>query len=547
VATDTRFGASLFGTSLFGASVFGASLRGALRGAALVAVVAGASILGSGCGARIVDDVVFVGDDNGDRDGDTSGEGEGDPGGEGEGEDRSDLVDVGHPRELRGAWVATVYGINFPTDRAAPATAKEAELRTLIAGLADNGINALFFQVRPESDALYASSLEPWSRFLTGTQGADPGFDPLAVALSEAHARGVEVHAWLNPYRGLTSASVTAAPDHPTRTLAAHAIAYDGGVWMDPGAPAVRAHVVAVIEDLVGRYDVDGIHFDDYFYPYPGAEPFPDDDSYDAFVASGGNRSRSDWRRDNVNALVRDVADALGAHPAVRFGISPFGIYRPGTPAGIVGLDAYEDISCDAVTWLANDWVDYLAPQLYWPTTQTAQAFGTLLPWWASLTDGDGRFVAAGMNLNAVDDWGVDEIVDQLDIVAAHRDEGAAGSIFYHAAPLLDDVAGVATRLAAGRFGAPALPPPVVADPRVPAPPAVVVDGNVVALPAVDVAVDRGFALYRATSPAAGSAFALARLIDADTATVTLTPGRYAVTTVGKNDRESRGVVVDIR
>jgi uncharacterized lipoprotein YddW (UPF0748 family) len=515
--------------------------------AALCAVFTTVAGVGAGCGPAIVDDIVFVDDDRPGDEGEgepaSEGEGEGDPGGEGEGEPAPTLVDVAHPRALRGAGVATVYGINFPSDRTASPAQKEAELRDLIDGLADSGVNAVFFQVRPESDALYASSLEPWSRFLTGTQGTDPGFDPLAVALDAAHARHVELHAWLNPYRGLTSSAVAAAADHPTRTLAAHAIAYDGGVWMDPGAPAVRAHVVDVIEDLVGRYAVDGVHFDDYFYPYPGGGPFPDDDSYDAFVAAGGNRSRSDWRRDNVNALIRDVAAALAAHPSVRFGISPFGIYRPGTPAGIVGLDAYESISCDAVTWLENDWVDYLAPQLYWPTTQTAQAFGTLLPWWASLTDGDGRFIAAGMNLNAIDDWGLDEILDQLDIVDAHRDDGAMGSLFYHAEPLLDDVAGVSARLSSGRWATPALPPPVVADPRVPAPPAVVVDGDALVLPAL-ARGDKAFALYR---DGGADGFVLDGFLHADDDVVPVPPGRYAVTAVGRNDRESRGVVLDVR
>jgi uncharacterized lipoprotein YddW (UPF0748 family) len=494
---------------------------------------------GAGCEVPIVDDVVFVDRDDAGNEGEGEGEGEGDPG--------PDLVDVGHQRALRGAWVATVYGINYPADPTASAAAKEAELRSLVATLADIGINALFFQVRPESDALYASTIEPWSRFLTGTQGRDPGFDPLAVALDEAHARHVEVHAWLNPYRGLASASTVAATNHPTRTLAEHAIAYDGKVWMDPGAPAVRAHVVAVVEDIVSRYPVDGIHFDDYFYPYPSDVPFPDDASYARYVDSGGALSRSDWRRGNVNALIGDVADALAqGHPAVRFGVSPFGIYRPGQPPGIVGLDAYEAIACDPVVWLENDWVDYLAPQLYWPTTQTAQAFGTLLPWWASLTDGDGRFVVAGINLNAVvADWGLGELSAQLDIVAAHEDDGAAGVILYHAGPLLADDAGVATALATDTFVAPALPPPVAADPRVPPPPdvAVVVDDTgaaTLALSPLRDGQDKAWAVYGDD----GGVFVLDRFVIPSQAAPVVAPGRWAVTVVGTNDRESRARVV---
>ncbi|MBM4280357.1 MAG: hypothetical protein FJ137_06210 [Deltaproteobacteria bacterium] len=505
---------------------------------AVVALVVAAWTAVAACRSEILDDVVFV-------DRVDPGEGEGEDEGEG-----ADLVDVAHPRMLRGAWVATVYGINYPSNPQASAAAKEAELRGLVATLADAGLNAIFLQVRPESDALYASSLEPWSRFLSGTQGRDPGFDPLAVALDEAHARHVELHAWLNPYRGLTSSSTAAASNHVTRTLAAHAVPYDGMVWMDPGAPAVRDHVVAVVQDIVERYPVDGIHFDDYFYPYPADVAFPDDASYDRYVAAGGALGKGDWRRDNVNALIRDVAAALGdAAPHVRFGVSPFGIYRPGQPPGIRGLDAYEAISCDPVTWLDNDWIDYLAPQLYWPTTQAAQAFGTLLPWWASLTDGDGRFVVAGLNLNAaVADWGLPELFDQLEVVAAHADAGASGVIAYHAGPLLGDAAGVATALATDRFARPALPPPVVADPRVPAPPAaadlaVVVgrDGSAtLSLPPLG-AGDKAFAMYAQSDD---GSFVLDRLVGPLQAAPTLGPGRYAVTVVGDNDRESRGRVV---
>lgn len=452
------------------------------------------------------------------------------------------LVDVGHQRMLRGAWVATVYGINWPSSPSSSAPVKEAELRDLIATLADSGINAIFLQVRSESDALYASSLEPWSRFLTGTQGLDPGFDPLAVALDEAHARHVELHAWLNPYRGLTSTSVVAAANHPTRTLPAHALPYDGMLWMDPASAAVRAHLVEVVEDIIGRYPVDGIHFDDYFYPYPdGSAVFPDEPSYQSYVTGGGTLSKSDWRRGNVNALIQDVSEAIRAQqPAVRFGVSPFGIYRPGQPEGITGLDAYEAIGCDPVTWIDNDWTDYLAPQLYWPTTQTRQAFGTLLPWWADLPDGDGRFVLAGMNLNAVSNWGIGELEAQLDIVDANA--GAGGVILYHADPLLTNEAGISDVLRA-RWARPSLPPPVAADERVPEPPAVLMDdtgsGAVVTLPVLD-AGDKSFALYLEE----GGAFILDRLVATGTTTLMLPPGRAALTVVGRNDRESRGVLL---
>ena len=183
----------------------------------------------------------------------------------------------------------------------------------------------IFFQVRPESDALYASTLEPWSRFLTGEQGGDPGYDPLAHLLEAAHARAIEVHAWLNPYRAKVSRSSFAAPSHVSNTLAGHTVTYGNLLWLDPGAAAVQDHVVAVVEDLATRYDVDGIHFDDYFYPYPDGTAFADETSHAAYRAAGGTATLGDWRRENVNGLLRRISERLAmAAPDVRFGVSPF-------------------------------------------------------------------------------------------------------------------------------------------------------------------------------------------------------------------------------
>ena len=227
----------------------------------------------------------------------------------------------------------------------------------------------------------------------------------------------------------------------------------------------------------------------------------------------------------------------------MRFGVSPFGIYRPGTPAGITGLDAFEAIACDPVTWLAMDWVDYLAPQLYWPTTQTRQAFGTLLPWWASLPDGDGRFVVAGMNLSAWDpggDWTLAEYQAQTDIVRAHLGTGAGGSILYHVDPILidDDVKAAFAALNVQ----PALPPPVAADPTVPAAPVATVDGSSTVVTVDDATVSKGLSIYVEHN----GAFVLDDVVFADR--VVLPAGaRRAVATIGKNDRESRAVVVDAR
>jgi uncharacterized lipoprotein YddW (UPF0748 family) len=415
------------------------------------------------CGPGVTIERVPVGEGEGEGEGDDgegqsegegeASEGEGEVVGEGEGETRS----LSHVREVRGVWLATVFGIDWPRNTAASDTQKQAELEDMINALADAGINAVYFQVRAESDALYRSDLEPWSRFLTGTQGQDPGFDPLEVAVATAHARGIELHAWFNPYRGMASNAATAAT-HITRTLPDASIDHGNGVWMDPASTDVRTHVLNVIADVVTRYAVDGVVFDDYFYPYPSGEEFDDDSSYAAYEQAGGMRQRSDWRRDNVNALIEATAMLLQTQaPSLRFAVSPFGIYRPGIPAGIVGLDAYEDISCDALRWLNEDWVDVLMPQLYWPSTRTAQSFPTLLDWWTAQTDGDGRVVVPALNWAALGDSGFDLEEFELQWLLGSTTAGAAGGVGFRALSLLDDADLLA--LHAGLWSTPALPP----------------------------------------------------------------------------------------
>lgn len=351
---------------------------------------------------------------------------------------------VGHTRELRGAWVASVFNITWPSRTGLTQSASRDEIVAILDVMAELRMNAVFVQIRPESDALYRSELEPWSRFLSGTQGMDPGWDPLEVWIEEAHQRGIEVHAWMNPYRGMATASAATASNHVTRTLSEHTHAWASLLWMDPGAEPVRAHMVEVIRDVVTRYDIDGVHFDDYFYPYPdGGRAFPDDAAFSAYVSGGGTLSLADWRRDNVNTLVRDASAAIAeGRPDVRFGISPFGIHRPGMPAGITGLDAYATLYCDAPTWLAEGWIDYLAPQLYWPSTQAPQAFGPLIEWWAALPRDEGRIIAPGLNLARLGDtsaWSLDEFRTQIELTRGQREAGAGGTILYTIEPLLDD------------------------------------------------------------------------------------------------------------
>lgn len=458
-----------------------------------------------------------------------------------------DIVHVSHAREMRGVWLSSVSNLDFPSRTGLTPERARAELTTVVERVERAGLNAIFFQVRPESDALYVSSLEPWSRFLTGTQGRDPGYDPLRTLLDLAHARGIEVHAWLNPYRGMSSASATTAPNHVTRTLSAHAIRYGSSIVMDPGAPAVRAHVVAVIRDLTDRYpDLDGVHFDDYFYPYPDADgtPFPDSASYDAYRRSGGALSLGDWRRENVNTLVREVqALLLERHPSMRFGISPFGIYRPGMPPGIRGLDAYATIYCDAVRWMREDWLDYVAPQLYWPTTPEAQAFEPLLGWWGMQADGREHVFAghALYRLGSSSAWTLAEMETQIGIVRRMIPMARVrGSLFFRYRNLADDLLGVATAFGTRIYAERALPPPISRLVVPPPPPTSVSVGSmrVVTIAHPEPETLRFWAFYRLD----GTSFALTHVRDARSPSHALEPGTWVVSAIAAGGLESPGV-----
>ncbi len=466
---------------------------------------------------------------------------------------RADLVDVSHPREMRGVWLSSVSNLDFPSRTGLTAAQAEAELVAVVDRVVATGLNTLFFQVRPESDALYMSSLEPWSRFLTGTQGRDPGYDPLALLLGLAHDRGLEVHAWINPYRGMSSASATTASTHVTRTLSEHAIRYGSAIVMDPGAPEVRAHVLAVIEDLTERYpQLDGVHFDDYFYPYPDADstPFPDNDTYAAYTRGGGTLSLADWRRDNVNTLVREVHELLlASHPSMRFGISPFGIYRPGMPAGIRGLDAYATIYCDAPHWMAEDWVDYVAPQLYWPTTPAAQAFEPLIGWWGMQADAH-EHVFAGQalyRLGSTATWTLAELETQIGLVRALEPGGrVGGSLFFRYANLDADVLGVATAFEDRVYEAPALPPAIPRLTAPPPPPSALAQlgPRGLAITHPDPSAVRFWAFYREVA----GELVLHHVSGTDFPEYAIDPGpaTWAVTAVGPGGLESRGARIVI-
>lgn len=360
--------------------------------------------------------------------------------------------------EMRAAWVASVYNLNFPSRPGLSTSAQEAEIQRIVATAAARGLNALMVQVRPEGDALYASRLEPWSRFLTGKQGADPGYDPLEIFLAEGRKRGVAIHAWINPFRAATGAGNRTA-NHLSRILP-EAVRQVGKLrWFDPGVPAVRAHLVAVVEDLVRRYPVAGVVLDDYFYPYPDSGlprgTFPDDAPYGAYRRNGGSLALADWRRENVNRLVADLHRAVsGTRAGTKFGVSPFGIYRPGTPAGTrAGVDAYADLYCDSLQWMRQGWVDYLSPQLYW-RDGGPQSYSALLNWWRSpAANPRGVPIVPSVaidRLGAGYGWPAAEIANQLRLERTIGPRnGGGGFILWSVGPLLRDQKGIGGVVAA--------------------------------------------------------------------------------------------------
>lgn len=288
-------------------------------------------------------------------------------------------------REFRGAWIQCVNG-QF---QGMSPDAMKSTLISQLNKLQQAGINAIIFQVRAECDALYPSPYEPWSRFLSGTQGVAPNpmWDPLQFMVDECHKRGMELHAWVNPYRAKTKGTGALSPLHPYNKNPQLFVKYGDQLFFDPGYPESRKYICKIVRDIVSRYDVDAIHVDDYFYPYPVAgQEFPDNVSFAAY--GRGFNNKADWRRDNVNVLMKELHETIhGCKPWVKFGVSPFGIYRnkKSDPNGSEtnGLQNFDDLYADVLLWVNNGWVDYNIPQIYWEIGHRAADYETLIRWWA--------------------------------------------------------------------------------------------------------------------------------------------------------------------
>jgi uncharacterized lipoprotein YddW (UPF0748 family) len=300
-----------------------------------------------------------------------------------------DLPEV--PREFRAAWIATVANINWPSRSNLSTDEQKREAIKLLDLLKENNFNAVIFQARPSADALYESKLEPWSYFLTGETGKAPNpyYDPLDFWITEAHKRGLELHVWLNPFRAYHTTGGKINSESMVKKMPEDVVKLSNGTyWIDPSSENTQNHVSEVVKDLVKRYDLDGIHFDDYFYPYKeynGGRDFPDTKSWNNYLKSGGALNRADWRRANVNKFVKRIYDEIKIEKNdVKFGISPFGIWKPGFPSDVEGSSQYDELYADAKLWLNNGWIDYFSPQLYWPINSQNQNFNSLLNWWSS-------------------------------------------------------------------------------------------------------------------------------------------------------------------
>lgn len=386
-----------------------------------------------------------------------------------------DLRPAPPKRELRGMWIATVENIDWPNQRGEAPEQYRRDYRRLLDAGQRAGLNAVFVQIRPASDAFYKSSLEPWSKWLTGVQGRAPegGDDPLPYLIREAHQRGMEFHAWFNPYRAtIDSVTTRLARNHPYRRHPEWFLRYGGQLLYNPGLPAVRQHITAVILDVVRRYDIDAVHFDDYFYPYPvSGQVFHDEAAFRDFNPDS-LRNLGDWRRQNVNILIRDLHDSIRvAKRWVKFGISPFGVWmnKSGHPDGSdtrAGQPSYSNLYADSRLWLKEGWIDYILPQLYWSTKFKLVPYATLLDWWTRHHYGRHLYIGHGTyrmleSTRSDTAWrNPAELPRQLRLNRRYGEE-AGGSVFFSAKSLYANPLHTTDSLRLNLFKYPALIPPM--------------------------------------------------------------------------------------
>ncbi|WP_424533202.1 glycoside hydrolase family 10 protein [Sphaerisporangium viridialbum] len=372
-------------------------------------------------------------------------------------------------RQFRAMWVSSVANIDWPSRPGLDVAAQQAEFRSWLDLAEQRNMNAVVVQVRPTADAFWPSRYEPWSQWLTGTQGANPGYDPLAFMVREAHARDIELHAWFNPYRVANNADPDLlVPGHPARRNPGWRFAYGGKLYYNPGIPSVRAFIEDAIMDAVTRYDIDGVHLDDYFYPYPvSGETIPDASTFAEF--GGGFTDIGDWRRNNVNLLVSEMDRRIhAAKPWVRFGISPFGIWRNAStdPLGSAtsGLQSYDAIYADTRLWVKQGWIDYITPQVYWHIGFPVADYKALTAWWAGVVRDTGVRLFVGQAAYRAGVAGQDPAWQRPGELSDHLyyNRGlpeVLGDVFFSAKDVRADRIGAIGRMAADHYARPALTP----------------------------------------------------------------------------------------
>ena len=475
--------------------------------------------------------------------------------------------------DFRAMWIATVVNVDWPSRPGLSVERQQAEMRAWLDLAVKDNFNAVVLQVRPSADAFWPSTYEPWSKWLTGHQGQDPGYDPLAFAVDEAHKRNIALHAWFNPYRvSMTGKLAKLAPSHPARLHPDWVVRKDGKLYYNPGIPEVRDFVTNAIMDAVTRYDIDGVHFDDYFYPYPGSgKPFRDKAAYAANGAGFANRA--DWRRANIDALIKGLHDRINeVKPWVQFGVSPFAVWRnKSTDASgsqtRAGIETYDDLYADTRLWLREGWIDYVVPQVYWTRGFKIADYDTIVRWWAGEVDAAaaaghavGLYIGeatyrAGTTINH--DWHQrNELNSHLTFTAGIPE--VQGNIYFSATHVRADRRGTTTKLVKRWYSHPALLP-VVGDPTgaPPLPPANLREDNGSLTWAGSDPSAVTYAIYRvaATSPG-GCDLADARNLVATirgtgdsmqwTDTEPSADATYVVTSVDRNGHESAGALANV-
>ncbi|MFN3793653.1 MAG: glycoside hydrolase family 10 protein [Chitinophagaceae bacterium] len=368
--------------------------------------------------------------------------------------------------EFRGVWVATVENIDWPSKKGLSVEEQKAEYIRMLEMHQRNGMNVIVFQVRPAADAFYPSQYEPWSEYLTGVQGQPPSpyYDPLAFMIEETHKRGMEFHAWLNPYRAVFNINKSKiAPSHITKVHPEWFVDYGDKRYFDPGVPEARAHVNRVVKDLVSRYDLDGIHMDDYFYPYRIAgKEFPDAKS---FAAYGKGMNKDDWRRSNCDTIIKQLYETIKQTNArVKFGISPFGVWRnldqdPKGSATKAGQTNYDDLYADILLWLEKGWMDYVVPQLYWERGFKVADYDVLLEWWNKHTYGKHLYIGQGIyRAGTSPAWkSLDQLPEQIRLLRNYNT--TQGSVYFSSKSFVKNPNGWNDSLRNNYYAIPALVP----------------------------------------------------------------------------------------